>query len=192
MLLHGYLAYYSNDAVEAVNGEMAVLYHKHGQKGGSGGRGRGRRTVKHVESMAMHCARKVLWASGEAQAALDQVNAAKEGNRKRPHMAGEEGRAKRFCGGRKSVGRAQSGEHSGVPGAPHALGPPGPAPPPAHPARAGGYQQPGVARHGRRLVVFFKLQGSAAFSLLFCVAFFACCGKTNPEIGSACEATALS
>jgi hypothetical protein len=104
MLLHGYLAYYSNDAVEAVNGEMAVLYHKHGQKGGSGGRGRGRRTVKHVESMAMHCARKVLWASGEAQAALDQVNAAKEGNRKRPHMAGEEGRAKRFCGGRKSVG----------------------------------------------------------------------------------------
>ena len=57
MLLHGYLAYYSNDAVEAVNGEMAVLYHKHGQKGGSGGRGRGRRTVKHVESMAMHCAR---------------------------------------------------------------------------------------------------------------------------------------
>ena len=108
MLLHGYLSYYSNDAVEAVNGEMAVLYHKHGQKGGSGGRGRGRRTVKHVESMAMHSARKVLWASGEAQAALDSINAEKEGNRKRPHFAGEAGRAKRWCGGRRSSAEHQA------------------------------------------------------------------------------------
>ena len=107
MLLHGYLAYYSNDAVEYVNGEMSVLYHKHGQRGGSCGgprRRKGWRLTKHVESMALHSARKVLWSSGEADRVLDQHEAGAAERRKRgpEHMTAMRD-ARQTSGGRSAT-----------------------------------------------------------------------------------------
>ena len=62
MTNHGYLVYLRNDNVEAVNGEMSVLYHKHGHRGGvcdhgaKGQKAGAGREVSHVESM--RCTRR--------------------------------------------------------------------------------------------------------------------------------------
>ena len=75
MLLHGYLAYTSNDAVEAINAIVNVLYHRHGQHGGSKGRDAVRPGATGTHTMADPTdairdwsIRKVGWACGAIDA----------------------------------------------------------------------------------------------------------------------------
>jgi hypothetical protein len=94
MLAHGYLSYLANDAAEAVNGDIDVLYHRHGQKGGKCGRGR---RAKETDAIMFHCIRKVMWVTGKAQERLRLLAEAKVENAKRPAL-----RDNGFRGGRNT------------------------------------------------------------------------------------------
>ena len=72
MMLHGYLAYLNNQAVEAVNGVISCVYHRQGQRGGATGQsdGHGGRAGNHTDAVRKWAVCHVAWATGIARQAL--------------------------------------------------------------------------------------------------------------------------
>ena len=118
MMNFGYLSYLSNDGVEAINGDMAIIYHKQGQRGGvcgamrdKHGRYNGRRRVSHVEAIAMHSAREVLWVSGEATRVLGAFD---DGAQERLTRTNCRRPCRKLCVGRRRIGRCGRAEARAV------------------------------------------------------------------------------
>ena len=94
--MHGYLAYLANDGVEAINGIVSVIYHRHSQRGGSSGQDKEHGAVQadHTDGVRDWSLSHLVYATGHAQEALDEYNSeeARAARLARPNL--EEARKK--------------------------------------------------------------------------------------------------
>ena len=97
MEMHGYLSYLANDGVEAINGTLSIVYHKHSQHGGSQGQddAHGAKTGSHCDGIERFALAHLAYATEAAETALKEYKENAAERAKRPHMACADARGTR-------------------------------------------------------------------------------------------------
>ena len=97
MEMHGYLSYLANDGVEAINGTLSVVYHRHSQHGGSQGQDEehGGKTGGHTDGIERFALAHLAYATESAEVAHAEHKAKAAERAKRPHLTLADNRGNR-------------------------------------------------------------------------------------------------